>query len=376
MSHFAVMVIGPNVDEQLAPFHEFECTGDNDQYVQDLDQTQEAREEYEAGTKSMVRLADGTLISAYDDQCYREPTEEEAKKIGPMAGSGCGHGMQWTSKDWGDRKGYRVKVQFLPEGAEKVEVPFRELQTFAAWVKDWRGIDLVPHGAKPDINGDHKFGYATLTAEGEIERVVRRTNPNKHWDWYQIGGRFSGHLLLKPGAKGTWGQKSWTNQDQADDMDCCDAALKGAVDFEGMRDKAGAAAAARWDKAEAARVAAGGGTWESWETVRAKHQDDMDAARRVYHAQEVMQAVKEATDLWTGVDQFLTPRDQYIQRARDNAVSTFAVLKDGQWYERGSMGWWGVVTDEKDRDEWNRKFNELIDGLPDDAQLTVVDCHI
>jgi hypothetical protein len=31
MSHFSVMVIGENVEEQLAPYHEFECTGvDND----------------------------------------------------------------------------------------------------------------------------------------------------------------------------------------------------------------------------------------------------------------------------------------------------------------------------------------------------------
>jgi hypothetical protein len=32
MSHFTVMVIGNDVDEQLAPFHEFECTGQDDQY--------------------------------------------------------------------------------------------------------------------------------------------------------------------------------------------------------------------------------------------------------------------------------------------------------------------------------------------------------
>jgi hypothetical protein len=35
MSHFTVMVIGDNVDEQMAPYHEFECTGDDNEYVQD-----------------------------------------------------------------------------------------------------------------------------------------------------------------------------------------------------------------------------------------------------------------------------------------------------------------------------------------------------
>lgn len=41
MSHFSVMVIGPNVEAQLAPYHEFECTGKSDQYVQNVDETAE-----------------------------------------------------------------------------------------------------------------------------------------------------------------------------------------------------------------------------------------------------------------------------------------------------------------------------------------------
>lgn len=39
MSHFSVLVIGNNPDEQLAPFHEFESTGVDDQYVKDIDIT-------------------------------------------------------------------------------------------------------------------------------------------------------------------------------------------------------------------------------------------------------------------------------------------------------------------------------------------------
>lgn len=40
------------------------------------------------------------------------------------------------------------------------------------------------------------------------------------------------------------------------------------------------------------------------------------------------------------------------------------------------MGWWGCVTDEKDEASWTREFAKLIDGLPGDACLSVVDCHI
>ena len=49
---------------------------------------------------------------------------------------------------------------------------------------------------------------------------------------------------------------------------------------------------------------------------------------------------------------------------------------DGQWYERGQMGWWGIVKNEKDADTWGKEFNLLIDSLPDDTLLSAYDCHI
>lgn len=373
MSHFAVMVIGPNVEQQLQPYHEFECTGTNDQYVQDIDITQECREEYESGTKSMVRLADGTLIGRYDDQCYREPTDEEATKIGPMAGSGVGNGMSWLSKDWGDGRGYRTKVHQIPDGAEEVEVPMPQAMTFREFIESWREIKTVPHGDSPDTSDPHKYGYATLNEVGEIERVVRRTNKNKKWDWWVIGGRWSGCLKLKPGAKGEWGQLSWANKDEADDMDRCDAALKGIIDFDGMRDEAGTQAAERWDKAAAAH---GGQTWEPWSVVGPRTGYD-EAARTAYNEQPAVQALKKAFDNpLHGIDQYLTPRDQYIQQARDSATVLYAFVKDGQWVGQGQMGWFGVSHDDIDQGEWARKVNEMLDALPDDTPITVVDCHI
>jgi hypothetical protein len=50
MSHFAVLVIGDNPEAQLAPYHEFECTGKNDQYVQDLDETADMHKGFEKAT--------------------------------------------------------------------------------------------------------------------------------------------------------------------------------------------------------------------------------------------------------------------------------------------------------------------------------------
>jgi len=54
MSHFTVLVIGENPEAQLAPYHEFECTGTVNEYVQTIDKTEEVRAEYEDETERIV----------------------------------------------------------------------------------------------------------------------------------------------------------------------------------------------------------------------------------------------------------------------------------------------------------------------------------
>jgi hypothetical protein len=42
----------------------------------------------------------------------------------------------------------------------------------------------------------------------------------------------------------------------------------------------------------------------------------------------------------------------------------------------GEWVWFGIVHEEQDEDEWLKQFNKLIDSLPEDTLLTLVDCHI
>lgn len=69
-------------------------------------------------------------------------------------------------------------------------------------------------------------------------------------------------------------------------------------------------------------------------------------------------------------------RGDFIEKARRSCAVTFAVLYNGKWYEKGEMGWWGMVSNEKDQNEWNDQFYELLESLPDDTLLSVYDCHI
>lgn len=278
MSHFSVMVIGDNVDQQLQPFHEYECTGIQDRYVIWVDHTDEVKAEWE-----------------------KEERRSEYADIDTMA-------------------------------------------------RDWFGYDS-------DGNG----GWG------------RRTNPNAKWDWWVIGGRWTGYLKLKPGAAGVYGQRSWTNKDEADDMDRCDQARKGDIDVQGMRDEAEARARKNWEQARGTPPCP---AWLSWGECMARHPSNSDAARDLYHSQEPVKRISKKMGPFGLPDVFLTPREEYVENARNSALATFAYVKDAQWFERGTMGWFACVVDEKDHQAWAREFNKAFDELPDDTLITIVDGHI
>ncbi|WP_349984490.1 hypothetical protein ABRP17_016405 [Stenotrophomonas sp. WHRI 8082] len=292
MSHFTVLVIGDNVEKQLQPFHEFECTGTNDEFVQDIDVTEECRE----------------------------------------------HGL------------------------------------------DWHGLEdlVVASESEVDRNGAHQFGYAVMEG-GQLIKAVNRTNPNKKWDWWQVGGRWSGYFKLKPGAIGSCGESGFLGSCRNTGADRADQVRKGDIDVEGMRAEAAATDGRKWDEIRA--ITGDLDDLITWTETRERFPGDIEAARAAYHSQRAKQAIANADDkdhrfAFLQLDDFKVSRDVFTRRAADSAISTFAVLKDGRWYERGDMGWFGFVADEKDPDAWNREFAALIDGLPNDTLLTVVDCHI
>lgn len=360
MSHFSVMVIGQNVEAQLQPYHEFECTGTDDEHVQDIDITDKARREFDADTSTCLKDTAGNLHSFFDDDCKWRP---EFSQLDPRRES-------WDA----NRRTY-----FVPDGYEKVEVPASMVRTFADWAEGYHGTKPVAFGSQPDLTDKHKYGYCLLDEKGDVLKVVRRTNPNKTWDWWVVGGRWSGFLKLKAGAGGELGRRGLMGSCYSEEPNRADVTTKGAIDFDGMRGEAASKAADEWDKAAAAKVAAGFSAetvWDSWETVRARHPENIEAARDEYHAQPAMKAVKEALDIWGNQDKLLAPRSQYIEQQSRRAVSPYALVMDGKWYAKGRMGWFGCSFDEQDQAVWDAKVNELLDSLPDDTPITIVDCHI
>lgn len=236
MSHFTVLVTktqDKSVDDQLAPFDE------------------------------------NRDVPAYDRECYcigniaRRAADKLAKEE-----------LGW------DVDSKRDDYWKLPDDERTDERWKATIKPFVYLSKKYEQAHELYGKSNPDCEECHGTG----TDKSQY-------NPDSKWDWYSIGGRWTGYFKLKDGTEGALGESGVFGNEPENDADV-------------------------------ARV------------------KDID---------------------WERMEQ---------------PVATFAVLHDGEWHERGDMGWWGMVTDEKDADDWNKQFDALVASLNPDDEVTIVDCHI
>jgi len=329
---------------------------------------------------------------------------------------------------------YREHPEHCPgEDGYGPEKPFDEFVTegnLEAW-REWMRQAVGAYHRSDRSKGVYDEGTDRYGA-------MSTYNPRSRWDWWALGGRWGGTFLLKQGVaagarqrtlatlgEGTDNRKGlppvtttseailneghWGGDgDEVFDAKA-DLARKGDIDFEQMRTMAVLQAEVTYDKFEKATaglevaptfqelarlafVEAGVDPElefrdfmpeeEDHDKRRAAWQAILDVARTQYREHPWMKVLADARLL----DFFGSPhdtfcvnaggRDKYIERARKDAGRTFALLVDGEWYEEGRMGWWGVVADEKDPDLWAREYWRKVDSLPDDVYLAVVDVHI
>lgn len=342
MSHFLVLVVGKDAELQLAPYQENNMSDCPKKYLEFIDKEDELLEEYQTGTRTMVKLGDGSFVSPWDDR-FKNP------KAHPL---GLGEEPE----------------RIIPDHLHEEEVPFSALYaSFEEFVEDYHGYEKDP----------------------EKERYGYWANPDAKWDWYMLGGRWAGYFKLKNGSLGQAGQPGIMTAPARKGYS--DSALVRNIDFEGMRSEAGDRAKESYERLE--RLLGGAIPkldllWQDLIEGEAYKEMPIEKKRALYHNQPAKLAVVEARkreDLgeedksalaWVDLEEYQCPKDEYVQRARNSAVTTFAVIMDGKWYERGSMGWWGIVSDQKEVDQWNEEFHKLLDGLPEDTLISVYDCHI
>lgn len=228
---------------------------------------------------------------------------------------------------------------------------------------------LLPDGAVTwtQVAEAHNKRYSEdpilLDEDGRAYQMTTR-NPQAKWDWWTIGGRWSGYFVGVGGSR-------------------CDSGRKSALDLDALR--ALKAAEARITHAKFRAVIAGTPEPVPWRTYADNISEGsctIDEARREYHAQPRITALRDSEDFrWHDADdieELGRPEALYVERARARAVPGYATITaDGRWMAPGRMGWWGMSDDEEgDRIGYWEAANAYIDSLPDDVYLIAVDCHI
>lgn len=313
----------------------------------------------------------GTLLAPYDEN---EPGEPRWELVAP------------SPKEW-------WMTQNLIEDGKLSDDPSwgEAINAFNAEYPSEAMVIVGPdYSLSPDAGAEvHKI---------EDNKLYSSTTYNElsKWDWYQIGGRWSGRLLLKEGRSGSHGTRSWATatQDEPEAVRRCDSARKGDLDIEAMRAEEGDAAAVRWDKYDDLRKQHGEPDVSWLEDIRAVGDEARvekgKQGRAAYWNHPLVVAAK-SEDLigFMGLvtKEYGLPREDYIERARLRALPGYATLDGltpdpsrgtpGTWIEQGQMGWFGMDDSTPDSEvAYLKAANAAIDAAPDNAWLTLIDLHI
>jgi hypothetical protein len=395
MSHFTVLIMskeGENPEEQLAPFQENNMSTCPKEYLTFVDVTDESLEEYESGSRSEFYCNSSSSFG----QLVNENTFEliSALNVGDcvevdITRNGFGYFQKDCHYECGVSKNNSRPEEYvwvkciavtltdhldknvcfegkiiLERVAPPKQIAFKEYyKTFEEFMFDY-------HGYKgPDE---------------ETDRYCYRENKNCKWDWYQLGGRWRGFFKTKKNATGTIGTKSF--YDKAPREGYVDQCLRKDIDFEGMKEDS---------RKESQQEIDGIFEWmdgymdnlETWNEIRDRF-ENVDEARAYYKNTPFKKRWDEGANaekipyclMSDPIESYClkesNPKEAYINKQMKNCFVTFAVIKDGEWYERGDMGWWGITSNEKNEDEWSEQVFRLIVEADDNTMFSMYDCHI
>lgn len=245
---------------------------------------------------------------------------------------------------------------------------------------DPESLEDVAKALNEEWAEDSEYGVR----DGVLGRMTTY-NPESKWDWYVIGGRWRGFFPLKEGVEydpsrlgepGTFEALEGDLEDYSK-VRRVDIALKEQIDFEAARDKTeqeGRELYVKWQD-----IFVKHGRPKSWDEIRDSI-PSIEEARTVYKDQPAIAASKETDGLgfWFScpVTEIGFDEEAYAKKSRSSALVPYAIVRDGKWYGKGEMGWFGMSRDDADDQEWAEKLHTLYDELPPKTLITVIDCHI
>jgi hypothetical protein len=330
------------IEHMMIPYCEHENDGKTLPYFAFKDHEDEERKRYETELTDAVKLEDGTLVSPYDPR-FKNPNVFAS---------------------------FSSDSHVVPEHLEKVKIPFKErYATFEIFMKEYSGEE------RDEKTG--RYGYWR--------------NPNKKWDYWRIGGRWRGHLMVKQGTSDVILNEEvpWEFGNEfhkgnvpggATEVDGCRIS---ALDPEKITKEARTKADKFW--AEVDQLLAGH-EFPVFEGPRdglldlgvleCGNEDEMPSV--VFWKQKWNRQIKPGVDRYDYIKE-KPSRDKLDERVVDfmNPIRTYAFLDDKGWHARGEMGWFGMGSDTPESNkEFCESFTKWLASGNQSDWIVVLDCHI
>jgi hypothetical protein len=341
MSHFTVSLIIPgieNIDQlkgriekMLIPYMESGAGDVPREYLVFQDMEDEYLQEYETKSTEKVRMEDGTLVWPWDKR-FEVGADIFTRKL------------------------------VVPDHLVKLEVPYNQLYaTFEEYCKQYHGSNRDPE------NKRHGYWH----------------NPQGYWDWYAVGGRWSGLLRTKDGFKDDFAQfkdldLEWAVRQEQEDRQTFIKQLHAFYTagmkeddrmnpFDGVRSvllKLGILDCVNLDEIAALEEKCGPIPEKRrlrWDYPHYKGPERYD----------VLMVDPELVD-----EAWLENHDGgYF-----HPFHTYAMVDEHGWHQPGKMGWWASSSATPESREsfgtfFRDRFKRAVEETPD-AFLVVVDCHV
>ena len=348
--HFLMTVIGDNIEEQLAPFQENNMGDCPEEYMEFQDTEYEMLKEYEE--KDLEVLVKRALGNTFQLASLSYQT------------------------DWIYTWDHDVNDDEKEKDYIRSIVKYKKLfETFEDFARESHGM--------PERDKQHnRYGYWC--------------NPNSQWDWYVIGGRWSGFFLVKPGREGRLGEPGTFGRSRQHSANYADQLVKGDIDFDRMKKEAYDQAMMTYTQVERAFGGKIPQIEYSWEKIRT-HPDfknkSTEEKQAIYTSQrgveETKRIAKEMKAMATNADEkdalyahpimqwgfriedYQISATEFATRAANCRIVTYGMLKDGEWLTKDLFD-----DAENPWEAWVEFFNKEIEKLSNTTLITVVDCHV
>ena len=340
MSHFSVAVAIPAdrmndsemsepgleaiLDQIMEPFNE---NTDIHDYMEFEDLTEEMKEAFQKKTVDLIQFPDGHRCTALDPEFYSRFKRIDDGRI-----------VEYLDKE--------KKVSAItPDSVALSYLPAQKFKDFCSF----------EHFCEE---------YEDLT-QNENGQWGRWYNTKAYWDWWSIGGRFSGRLMAKEDSESALFIPKEETSEYVPPTLCNGARLRD-IDWEGLRKLQMKTDERKYKVFSEAFLTHD--TSELPMGFRLKEDGIYNVfGEKVYKAGQTLQ------------DFLGTKYDNFDSNGgwKSYPLTTFAFVDaDGEWHGVGEMGWFGVSFNDKERSAWEAEMQAFLEGLDEDDYLVILDCHI